>query len=57
MVSGLFSRFTAITVALKHVNNYYGTKYFTIIVICVKINFTLLLYNIRSRGYVPLTNT
>ena len=26
-------------VALKHVNNYYGSKYFIIIAIFIKINF------------------
>jgi len=43
VVSGLFSRLTAIMVALKHGNNYYGSKYFIIITIFVKrcFNFPL----------------
>jgi hypothetical protein len=55
VVSGLFSRLTDIIVTLKSVNNYYGSKYFITITICMKINFNFLLYNIRSRGYIPCT--
>jgi hypothetical protein len=39
VVSGLFSRLTANIVALKHVNNYYVSKYFIIIDIFRKRDF------------------
>jgi hypothetical protein len=39
VVSGLFSRLTAIIVALEHVNNYYRFRYFIIIATFTKSNF------------------
>jgi len=39
VTSGQFSRLKIILVTLKHVNNYYGSKYFIMIAIFMKINF------------------
>jgi len=39
VVSSLFSRLTDVIFALKHVNNYYGSKYSIIIAIFMKRNF------------------
>jgi len=39
VISSQFSRLTDIIVALKHVNNYYGSKYSIIIAIFMKRNF------------------